>query len=57
MDTILHALTGIGVAVGVAVIGVLLVAGAEVLVALRDPKRGPEIRARSWRDNLHHMLH
>lgn len=47
---------GIGVAVGVAVIGVVVLAFIEVLIALADPIRRSVILKRNWRDNFHHMI-
>jgi hypothetical protein len=47
---------GFGVAVGVAIIGVVVLALIEVLVALADPRRRPTIMKRNWRDNFHHMI-
>lgn len=47
---------GFGIAILAAVIGTLLVAGAEVILAYRDPERSRLIHRRSWRENLRHML-
>jgi hypothetical protein len=34
-----------------------VIGGIEVIRAYRDPARRQAITHRSWRENLHHMLH
>jgi hypothetical protein len=57
MAAVMFVLTGIGLAICAGLIGMVMVAAIEVVIAYRDPARAEVIRAHSWRENLHRMLH
>jgi hypothetical protein len=57
MAAFLFVITGLGVAIGAGVVGMIVVSLIEIFLAYRDPRRAPIIRSRTWRQNLHHMLH
>ena len=57
MAALMFVARGLAFAILAGVVGTIVAAIVEVVIALRDPVRGPVIRNRSWRRNLHHMLH
>lgn len=57
MAAVVFVLTGLGLAVLAGLIGIVVVAAVEILIALHDPVRKRLIQSRSWRENLSAMLH